>query len=229
MRKTNIYSVVLFLTFCLSLNAESQNFKIHKLVDSLCLSEYKAYGSFLVRLEKLGRTEDNIEDLNLVSDSIFITKATDGTYSLCPMYENVVCKIFIINTKEFNIVDSLSCKIGNSAFFLKLTSLNVVHGFHTAQEVLSKAEKLFFYASDISCNTIKQKPKIVSYSLCLKRGNSIKAIINLKGEQLIPKLFKQKVLKIYEKGDELCAMSVFFKTETGLVFEQNFEPLYIFR
>lgn len=229
MERTKVYIAVLFAALSLSLNAMSQKFSIHSITNSLCPSDYKAYGNFLIRLEKLGGNRNDVSVFNLISDSIYISKLTDSTYLLCPMYENVLCKIFIIDNRQFNVVDSISLKIGHSAFSLKITLLNVVHGTYTFQEILSKTERLFFYASDMSCYTIKQKPILISYSLCLKRGDSIKAIINLKGDQRIPKSFKQEILKIYEQGDEFCARNIFFSNEIGIIFQQSYEPLYLFR
>jgi len=69
---------------------------------------------------------------------------------------------------------------------------------------------------------------VVSYELCLKRGDSILAVSRLKGSERISRRFKQQILKISQSGDELCAMNIYFKNESGILFKEKAVVLYLF-
>lgn len=205
----------LFLTTNLLcfLKADAQYYYLfHADTDKSCkgVDAYNLYFSIdnRVVIRKAGGLA--LKNVSLASDSAIVTRINDSIYLVRPLYKDVSFRLFIIDRKNKQAIDSARSFSINIPFYFSI-NWEKYDPYYT-RLIIDNMKILFLeptclkYTSDFS---------ILSYELVLKRNDSTILTGSFKGQELIGNSFKENLIKMSRYGDGLFARNIVLKHKDG--------------
>jgi hypothetical protein len=201
--------VTLLVLLTLSTKVNGQQFAIAPASMVYTCPNFLYYGvENPMKLLVKGQSNRNFNKIKLVSDSIVINKINDSLYTLKPLYERVYCKIYFVDTSTGKNIDSIKKYCDYDPFTFAITHINVAHEYYSQREVINEMKGLYMESKSKDCFDYTKDYFLVSYDLVLQRGETTILAVKLKGNQLIPSEFKNKLIETAKTGDGLFAKNI---------------------
>jgi hypothetical protein len=157
----------------------------------------------------------DLSKIELSGESLVVKKINDSIYNVRPLVANSELIIIVVDKNSYRVVDSLLVRSGEVPFSFSITKLNFRDVAHSYKDIFSQMKGLYCYSKNKECKDYAALWSVISYEIVLRRSDLTILRIKMVGGQLIPNVFKQNLIKEFQKEDIILAQNIILKNSVN--------------
>ena len=155
---------------------------------------------------------------DLISDSVNIERINDSLFIFSPLYKNVTINVFAIDSKRKQKTASIkvTCEDSPVRFFIGPNPRLTLHDpFQSPNIFIPGIDHIRMVPRKRECYDYSAGLKVISYRLCLIRGNEEIASLKVKGKRRVKEKFKMELRNKIQTGDYIALRDISIKNGEG--------------